>query len=83
MASSAQDSLLGYGVVGVVALALGWFAWSTIQRERARADDLEARLNALNESVRQEFVPAMTRATDALARLMDLLPDLLSANRGS
>jgi hypothetical protein len=77
---AAQQQVLGYGVVGVAALALGWFAWGTIKRERARSDALEARLNSLNDSIRTDFVPVMTRATDALARLADHLDELSSSS---
>lgn len=77
--SGVADSFLQYGVLGAVALVLGWFAWSTIKRERDRADALEARLQALHESVQTQVVPTVTRASEALARVAELLPDLMHA----
>lgn len=81
LAGAAQQSLLGYGVVGLAALVFGWFSWTSLQRERRRSDELEARLNALQDSIRTEYVPAMTRVTDVMARLLDLLPELSSPPR--
>lgn len=80
-ATPMADTFLQYGVLGAVALAGGLFAWGTIKRERQRADSLEARLNALQDSVRTEVVPAMTRTTDALIRLADYLPELSAKRR--
>lgn len=81
LGTAASTTLLQYGVLGLVVLALAWFAWTTIQRERRRAEDLDARLQALHESVRTEVVPAVTRATEALARITELLPDVIAATR--
>lgn len=81
LGSAATTSLLQYGVLGLVVLALTWFSWTTIQRERKRAEDLDQRLEALHEAVRTEVVPAVTRATEALARITELLPDLIAATR--
>lgn len=77
VAGAAQESLLGYGVVGLLALAGGWFAWTTVQRERRKTDEAEARNHALNESIRTEFVPAMTRATDAIGRVTDVMAQVI------
>jgi hypothetical protein len=79
--SAATTSLLQYGVLGLVVLALAWFAWTTIQRERRRSEDLDARLQALHDSVRTEVVPAVTRATEALARITELLPEMIAATK--
>ena len=78
---SASSSLLQYGVLGLVVMALSWFAWTSIQRERKRAEDLDARLQALHDSVRTEVVPAVTRATEALARITELLPELIAVTK--
>lgn len=83
VATSASSTLLQYGVLGLAVLVLGWLSWTAIQRERRRADDLDARLQALHESVRTEVVPAVTRATEALVRIAELLPELTAPRRRS
>lgn len=74
-AGSIQGTFLQQGVLGAVALAGGLFAYVTIRRGWAREDALEKRLNELEDSIRTQFVPALTRATDALIRLGERLPD--------
>lgn len=80
-----EAPFLQYGALGASVLALGWFAWTmiqtTIQREKDRADAAEARYQELSESVRAEMVPALIRCTDAVTRVMDLLPDLIAATK--
>ena len=79
LASSASDTLLQYGVLGLVVLILGWFSWGAVQRERRRADAAEERLNSLNEAIRKELVPVMTKSLAATEKLVEVLPDLLAA----
>jgi hypothetical protein len=67
-APSIQGTFLQQGILGAVALAGGLFAYVTVKRGWAREDALEKRLHDLEDSVRTEFVPALTRATDALIR---------------
>lgn len=82
--AAASNVLLQYGAIGVMVLGLAWFAWTSIQRERRRADDAETRLAALQEKLVTDLVPAMTRATDAVERLTSLAPELLVlSKRGS
>ena len=71
------DILVQYGALGVMVLALGLFAWSAIQRERKRADDAEARYEALQGKLIDVIVPVITRATDAVDQQIAL------AKRGS
>lgn len=73
--SSLEGVFLQQGVLGAVALAGGWFAWSTVKRERAAADAANARLQKHQEWVQDEVVPVLTRATDVLIRVSESLPD--------
>ena len=72
LGSAAQETLLQYGVLGLACLALGWFTWSTIKRERERVDEMD-------RWHREVVMPAMVKATEALSRFTDLMPDLVSA----
>lgn len=65
-----------YGVLGVVSLGLIWFSKGSIQRERDRADRLEADNQRLNDLIRDTVIPAMTSATRAAEESATLLSDL-------
>jgi Flp pilus assembly protein TadB len=62
-----ESTFLQYGVLGAVALILGYFAWDTIKRERHRADRLEEQLRSLNETVQSQTMKALNEATKAVA----------------
>ena len=62
-----------YGALGGIVVALLWFARSAIQRERDRADKAEARNEQLNELIRTEVIPVLTRATEGLLRMTEVL----------
>lgn len=80
--SSISQDLVGYGAVGVFAAVflafLLWLARTAIDRERARADAAEAREQKLNESMREQVIPVLTRVTDVSARVLEVLPELVS-----
>jgi hypothetical protein len=59
------------GALFLLLAALLWFAWSTIGRERARADEQD-------KWHREQVMPAFVAATQALTRLTELLPDLVA-----
>lgn len=72
--SGMTDVLLGYGLPGVVVLALGLVVRVLYNRvaedaayHRQRADRLEEELSALNNTVRGEYVGTIAKATDAIA----------------
>lgn len=65
--------LAQYGVLGLVCAALFLFAKSAIQRERDRADRLEAQNQKLNESFAERVIPALTSATRAIEESQALL----------
>jgi hypothetical protein len=62
-----------YGVLGVVATMLLWFAKGSIQRERERGDRLETENGRLNELIRDRVIPALTSATRAVEENVSLL----------
>lgn len=74
-AGTLLDVLGQWGVMGAALAALAWFAWSAVQRERARADQAEAREQKLNEAMRTEVIPVLTRATEAIVRVSEVMPD--------
>ena len=78
---SATGALLQYGALGVMLLALGWFAWSATQRERLRADKAEEREQKLNEAMRTEVIPVLTKATEAIVRVSEIVPEAVAELR--
>jgi hypothetical protein len=66
-----------YGVLGVVAVILIWFAKSAHQRERERADRLEEDNKRLNMLILDRVIPALTSATRAAEESADLLNAVL------
>lgn len=78
---SATGVLLQYGALGVMLLALGWFAWSAVQRERQRADKAEEREQKLNEAMREQVIPVLTKATEAIVRVSEIVPEVVAELR--
>lgn len=68
--------LLQYGAVGAGLVVLGGFAWSTIKRERERADRLERELQEMNNRVIERLADVLKGAGDALTSANDYLRDL-------
>ena len=62
-----------YGVLGVLAILLIWFAKGAYQRERDRSDRLEQENKHLNELVLERVIPALTSATHAIQESAQLL----------
>lgn len=62
-----------YGVLGVIAAMLIWFAKSAHQRERERADRLEEENKRLNMLILDRVIPALTSATRAAEESAQLL----------
>lgn len=62
-----------YGVLGVIAVLLIWFAKGAHQREQARADRLEEENKRLNDLILERVIPAMTAATSAAQESATLL----------
>ncbi len=62
-----------YGVLGVFAAILLWFARGSVQRERERADRLEAENLRLNQAIQERVIPALTAASRAAEEATALL----------
>ncbi len=54
-----------FGAVGAIAVMGIWFARGAHQRERERADRLEAEVQRLHELMLERVIPAMTSASRA------------------
>lgn len=65
--------LAQYGVLGVFAFILVVFARGAHQRERDRADRLEAENKRLNEAIQGQVIPALMSATKAAEASGELL----------
>lgn len=62
-----------YGVLGILAALLIMFAKGAHQRERDRADRMEAENKRLNELILDRVIPALTSATRAAEESTELL----------
>lgn len=65
-----------YGVLGVFAVLLIWFARFMINRETARADRLEAENIRLNDVIASKVIPALMSATGAVEESTEMLRDM-------
>ncbi len=75
--SGSDLAVLGqYGVLGVFAVLLIWFAKFMIGRETARADRLEAEVLRLNTTIQEKVIPALMSATGAVEESTEMLRDL-------
>jgi hypothetical protein len=79
-AADQTSVFIQYGAVGAIALlALGavrvLFQRETksLDLERERADRLEEELRRLNESIHDKYVPALERATAAIAQALETI----------
>lgn len=62
-----------YGILGVIAAMLIWFAKGAHQRERDRADRMEAEVQRLHAVMLDRVIPALTSATSAAEESTALL----------
>lgn len=65
-----------YGVLGVIAALLIWFAKGAHQRERDRADRMEEKYEKLNTILLDKMLPALSSATRAVEESTELLRDM-------
>lgn len=71
--ASGYGDLAQYGVLGIVAVGLIIFAKGAHQRERDRADRMEAENKRLNELILERVIPALTSATRVAEQSGELL----------
>ncbi len=62
-----------YGILGIITAMLIWFAKGAHQREKDRADRLEAEVGRLHELMLDRVIPALTSATKAAEESAELL----------
>jgi len=65
--------LAQYGVLGIFAAMLVWFAKGAHQRERDRADRLEEETRRLNSLIADRVIPALNSASKASEESAQLL----------
>lgn len=65
-----------YGILGIIAAILIWFARGAHQRERDRADRMEQENKRLHELILDRVIPALTSATNAAEQSTELLRDV-------
>ena len=71
----AQSHLMEYGILGLLAFLLGYFAWMQYQRLVAKNDALEIKVDKLQE----EMMAMMAEERDRLAKLIQDNTEALNA----
>lgn len=66
-------TLAQYGVLGIFAAMLVWFAKGAHQRERDRGDRLEEETRRLNSLIADRVIPALNSASRAAEQSAELL----------
>ena len=74
--TSIEGVFLSYGLIGVVALVLGYFAISTIKDLRERAQRLEEDNRRLYTMMADQFVPALTKSVDAIDTATSIMSEI-------
>ena len=74
--STTQEYLLQYGVLGLVAFILGYFAWMQYQRLVKRNDELEAKVDKLQEDMMKLLVEERDRLSELIRENTQALADL-------
>jgi hypothetical protein len=73
---STKDYLLQYGVLGLVAFILGYFAWMQYQRLVKKNDDLEAKVDKLQEEMMLLLVEERDRLSELIRENTQALTEL-------
>ena len=74
--STVEGSFLQYGVVGVLALILGYFAWNQYNRLVIKNDNLEKKIDALQEEMMSLIVEQKDQLVDLVRANTEALRDL-------
>lgn len=75
-AESIQEYLLQYGVLGLLAFLLGYFAWTQYQRLVKKNDDLEAKVDKLQDEMMNILVEERDRLAELIKENTQALADL-------
>lgn len=73
---STKDYLLQYGVLGLVAFILGYFAWIQYQRLVKKNDELEQKVDKLQEEMMLLLVEERDRLSQLIRENTQALADL-------
>lgn len=73
---STKDYLLQYGVLGLVAFILGYFAWVQYQRLVKKNDELEAKVDKLQEEMMLLLVEERDRLSELIRENTQALSEL-------
>jgi hypothetical protein len=71
-----QDGLMQYGVLGILAFALGYFAWIQYQRLAKKNDELEDKVDKLQEEMMQLLVEERDRLAQLIRENTQALQEL-------
>jgi hypothetical protein len=88
--TTVQSSFLQYGVVGILALLLGYFAWNQYTRLVNKNDYLERKIDALQEEMmgliveqKDQLVDLVKANTEALRDLQKLVLEYVIRNNNT
>ena len=73
-----QTSLLQYGILGIVALVLGYFAWDSYKRLVERNDALEIKVDALQAEMTSLLIEERDRMSKIIEENTRAINDLRS-----
>ena len=71
-----QEYLLQYGVLGILAFLLGYFAWMQYQRLVKKNDALEEKVDKLQEEMMMLLVEERDRLADLIKENTEAMRDL-------
>lgn len=71
-----ENSFLQYGVVGVLAVVLGYFAWNQYNRLLRKNDELEKKVDALQDEMMGLIVEQKDQLVDLVKANTEALRDL-------
>ncbi len=71
-----QDGLMQYGVLGILAFALGYFAWIQYQRLAKKNDELEDKIDRLQEEMMQLLIEERDRLSELIRENTQALQEL-------
>jgi flagellar motility protein MotE (MotC chaperone) len=71
-----QSNLMQYGILGLLAFLLGYFAWMQYQRLVAKNDALEQKVDRMQEEMMQLLVEERDRLADLIKENTEVLNSL-------
>lgn len=71
-----REYLLQYGVLGLLAFLLGYFAWTQYQRLVKKNDELEVKVDKLQEEMMQLLIEERDRLAELIKENTQALKDL-------